>query len=106
MTKNTKIYEMYLSLSSSNEFMRDIAKKFSTGNSWALDSTFKTNKYDKSLYVAVVPNDNGRDKPVFYMFCSKDEGHGHQDISIKIDLKYVFKNMKNVRPSAIFIHKV
>ena len=29
-----------------DEFMRDIAKRFSTGSSWALDSTFKTNNYD------------------------------------------------------------
>ena len=86
--------------------MRDIAKYFSTGISWSLDSTFKTNKYDKPLYVAVAPNDDGRDKPFFYIFYSKDEGQCHQGLPIEIALKYVFKNMRNVRPSTILIHKV
>ena len=43
--------------------------------------------------------------PIFYMFCSKDKGQGHQNIAIEIALEYVFKNMGNVRPNAIFITK-
>ena len=85
--------------------MRDIAKRFSTGKLWALDSTFKTNNYDLPLYAAVVPNDDGRGMPVFYMLWSKDKGQGHQGIAIKIALEYVFKNIENIRPSAILIDK-
>ena len=33
-----------------NKFMRHIAKRYSTRNSWALDSTFKSNNYDLLLY--------------------------------------------------------
>ena len=88
-----------------DEFMRDIAKRFSTGNSWALDSTFKTNNYDLPLYAAVVPNEDGRGMPIFYMLCSKDKGQGHQGIAIEIALECVFKNMGSVRPSAILIDK-
>ena len=85
--------------------MRYIAKRFSTGKSWTLDSTFKTNNYDLPLYAAVVPNDDRRGMPVFYMLCSKDKGQGHQGIAIEIALEYVFKNIENVRPSAILIDK-
>ena len=44
--------------------------------------------------------------PVFYMLCSKDMRQGHQGIPIEIALKYVFKNMENVRPSVTLIVKV
>ena len=60
-----------------DELMRDIAKRFSMKNSWALDFTFKTNNYDPPLYVAIVPNTDSRDMPIFYMFSSKDKGQGH-----------------------------
>ena len=43
--------------------------------------------------------------PIFYMLCSKDKGQGHQGIAIEITLEYVFKNIGNVRPSAILIDK-
>ena len=85
--------------------MRDVAKRFSTENSCALDSTFKTNNYDLPSYVAVVPNDDGRGMPVFYMLCFKHKGQGHQGIAIEIALEYVFKNIGNVRPNAILINK-
>ena len=85
--------------------MRDIAKQFSTGSSWALDCTFKTNNYDLPLYAAVVPNDDSQSMPVFYMLRSKYKGQGHQGIAIKISLEYVFKNIGIVRPSAILIDK-
>ena len=59
-----------------DKFMRDIAKRFSTGNSWALDSTFKTNNYDLLLYAVVVPNEDGRGMSIFYILCSKDKEQG------------------------------
>ena len=74
-------------------------------NSWALDSTSKINNYDLPLYAAVVPNEDGRGMPIFYMLCSKDKGQGHQSIAIEIALKCIFKNMSSVRPSVNLIHK-
>jgi hypothetical protein len=46
---------------------------FSLSNSWAFDSTFKTNQYDLPLYATIVPNQDGKGVPVFYMLCNKDK---------------------------------
>jgi hypothetical protein len=55
-----------------DDFMRSVAQRFSHGNSWALDSTFKTNQYDLPFYAVIVPNQDGKGMPVFYMLCTKD----------------------------------
>jgi hypothetical protein len=85
--------------------MRDVAKRFSLGNSWALDSAFKTNQYDLPLYAAIVPNQDGKGVPVFYMLCSKDKKQRHEGIAIKLALTAVFASIGKVRPSAIVIDK-
>lgn len=70
-----------------------------------MDSTFKTNNYEISLYAAVVPNNDGCGISVFYMVCSKDKGQGHQGIPVEIALKYIFKKMDIITPNAILIEK-
>lgn len=88
-----------------NDFMKNMAIRFSKNNSWALDSTFKTNQYDLPLYAAVVPNEDGRGMPVFYMLCSKDKKQGHEGIALEITLEHVFAHMGDIRPSAFVIDK-
>ena len=88
-----------------DDWMRDVGRRFSHGNSWALDSTFKTNHYDLPLYAAVVPNQDGKGVPVFYMLCTKDKKQGHQGIALELALIAVFASLGAVRPSAIVIDK-
>ena len=88
-----------------DEFMRNSAKRFSGNNSWALDSTFKTNQYGLPLYAAIVPNQDGIGIPVFYMLCSNDVKQGHEGIAIEIALTHVFESLGEIRPSAIVIDK-
>jgi hypothetical protein len=88
-----------------DDFMKTNAKRFSSGNSWAFDSTFKTNHYDLPLYAAVVPNQDGKAMPVFYMLCTKDKEGGHEGIAIELAITHVFLNIGDVRPSAFIIDK-
>ena len=85
--------------------MKNIAQRFSVGNSWTIDSTFKTNQYGLPLYAAVVPNQDGKAMPVFYMLCSNDVKGGHEGIALEIALTHVFEAIGEVRPSAIVIDK-
>ena len=78
---------------------------FFKDNAWALDSTFKTNQWDLPLYAAIVPNQDGKGMPVFYMLCTKDKNEGHEGIAIKLALSAVFASIGEVRPSAIVIDK-
>ena len=71
----------------------------------AIDSTFKTNQYGLPLYAAVVPNQDGKAMPVFYMLCSNDVKGGHEGIALEIALTHVFEAIGEVRPSAIVIDK-
>lgn len=88
-----------------DEFMRGVAKKNSKNNAWALDSTFKTNKWDLPLYAAIVLNQDEKGMPVFYMLCTKDKNEGHEGIAIELALSAVFASIREVRPSAIVIDK-
>ena len=88
-----------------DELMRIVSKKISKGNAWALDSTFKTNQWDLPLYAAIVPNQDGKRMPVFYMLCTKDKNEGHESIAIELVLSTVFVSIGEVRSSAIVIDK-
>lgn len=88
-----------------DEFMKSMAERFSRDNSWALDSTFKTNQYGLPLYAAVVPNQDGKGIPVFYMLCSNEIKEGHEGIALELALTHVFAAIGEVRPSAIVIDK-
>ncbi|XP_024400655.1 uncharacterized protein [Physcomitrium patens] len=69
----------------------------------------KTNQCDLPLYAAIVPNQDGKGVPVFYMLCTKDQkqnlGEGHEGIALELALTAVFANIGNIRPSAIIIDK-
>jgi hypothetical protein len=88
-----------------DEFMNKMAKRFSTHNSWAFDSTFKTNQYGLPLYAAIVPNEDGNGIPVFYMLCSIDKQQGHEGIAIELALTHIFESLGTIRPAAIVIDK-
>jgi hypothetical protein len=88
-----------------NDFMRVVAKNFSKDNAWALDSTFKINQWDLPLYAAIVPNQDGKGMPVFYMLCTKDKNKGHEGIAIELALSAIFASIEEVRRSAIIIDK-
>jgi hypothetical protein len=88
-----------------DEFMKNLAQRFSGNNSWALDSTFSTNQFGLPLYAAIVPNQDGIGIPVFYMLCSNVPKQGHEGIAIEIALTHVFESLGKIRPSAIVIDK-
>jgi hypothetical protein len=73
-----------------DDFMNKMAKIFSTHNSWAFDSTFKTNQYGLPIYTAIVPNEDENNIPVFYMLCSIDKQQGHEGITIELALTHIF----------------
>ena len=85
--------------------MRDVAKRFSFGNPWALDSTFRTNQWDLPLYATIVPNQDRKEVPIFYMLCSKDKKQWHVGIAIELALTSVFASIGKIRHSAIVINK-
>jgi hypothetical protein len=88
-----------------DDFMRSVAQRFSHGNSWALDSTFKTNQYDLPLYATIVPNQDGKGMPVFYMLYTKDNKQGHEGIALELALTSVFASIGKTRPTTIVIDK-
>ena len=82
-----------------------MAMRFSTNNSWAIDSTFKTNIYGLPLYAAVLPNQQGVGLPIWFMLCTVDPGCRHDVIALSLTLKIIFGRIGNVRPSALVIDK-
>jgi hypothetical protein len=88
-----------------DDFMRSAIQRFSHGNSWALDSIFKTSQYDLPLYASIVPNQDGKGIPVFYMLCTKDNKHGHEGIALGLALTSVFASIGETHPNAIIIDK-
>ena len=85
--------------------MKDVTNKFCKGNAWALDSTFKTNQWGLPLYAAIVPYQDEKKMPVFYMLCTKDKNKGHEGIAIELVLSAVFASIGEVRPFTIVIDK-
>lgn len=88
-----------------DDWMLEMAKRFSKNNSWAIDSTFKTNIYGLPLYAAVLPNQQGVGLPIWFMLCTVDLGCHHDVIALQLTLKIVFERMGDIRPSAIVIDK-
>lgn len=88
-----------------DQWMLDMAMRFSTNNSWAIDSTFKTNVFGLPLYAAVVPNQHGIGIPIWLMMCTNDPGSDHEKIALEVSLKIIFSRMKNIRPTALVIDK-
>ena len=93
----------------SHEWMQNIGRRFSNGNSWAIDSIFCTNQYGIPLYAAVVPNQDGKGVPIFYILCTRDikqeQGQSHEGIALELALTAAFASIGDVRPSAILIDK-
>jgi hypothetical protein len=57
------------------------------------------------LYAAIVPNQDGKGMPVFYMLCTKDNKQGHEGIALELALASVFASIGDTRPTAIIIDK-
>ena len=55
-----------------DEWMRNIGRRFSNRNSWALDFIFSTNQYGLPLYAAIDPNHDEKGVLIFYMLCTRD----------------------------------
>ncbi|MCO5569696.1 hypothetical protein L7F22_023412 [Adiantum nelumboides] len=88
-----------------DEWMLEMGVRFSANNAWAIDSTFKTNKYGLPLFAAVLPNQLGVGIPIWFMLCTCDVGDRHEVIALEITIKRIFSRMANVRPSALVIDK-
>ncbi|MCO5584014.1 hypothetical protein L7F22_037933 [Adiantum nelumboides] len=88
-----------------DEWMLEMDIRFSANNAWAIDSTFKTNKYGLPLFATVLPNQLGVGIPIWFMLCTCDVGARHEVIALEITIKRIFSRMANVRPSALVIDK-
>ncbi len=88
-----------------DEWMLQVALRFSHQNSWAVDSTFKTNIFGLPLYGAVLPNQNGVGIPIWLMLCSNDVGTSQEKVALELTFKMVFAKLGQVRPAAIVIDK-
>ncbi|MCO5583846.1 hypothetical protein L7F22_037761 [Adiantum nelumboides] len=88
-----------------DEWMLEMGIRFSANNAWAIDSTFKTNKYGLPLFAAVLPNQLGVGIPIWFMLCTCDVGARHEVIALEITIKRIFSRMANVRLSALVIDK-
>ena len=88
-----------------NDWMRELAIQITPNSAWAIDSTFKTNQYELSLYAAMCPNNRGYGVPIFFMLCSKDYQADHEATALRITLRVVFERMGPVRSNAIIIDK-
>ena len=74
-------------------------------NSWAIDSTFKTNQFGLPLYAVVAPNAMGIGIPLWSMLCSSDKGSNHEQVALEAFLRLIFARMPTVKPNAIVIDK-
>lgn len=88
-----------------DEWMLQVALRFSRHSSWAVDSTFKTNIFGLPLYAAVLPNQNGVGIPIWLMLCSNDVGTSQEKVALELTFKTVFMKLGEVRPAAIVIDK-
>lgn len=88
-----------------DKWMLDMAMRFSLHNSWAIDSTFKTNVFGLPLYAAVLPNQHGVGMPIWFMMCTNDPGSNQESVALEITLKTIFSKMNHVRPTALVIDK-
>jgi hypothetical protein len=57
------------------------------------------------LYAAIVPNQDRKGMPVFYMLCTKDNKQRHEGIALELALTSVFALIGEIRPTAIVIDK-
>ncbi|KAI5064240.1 hypothetical protein GOP47_0020910 [Adiantum capillus-veneris] len=73
-----------------DEWMLQVALRFSCQNSWAMDSTFKTNIYGLPLYGAVLPNQTGIGIPIWLMLCSIDVGTNQEKVALELTFKMIF----------------
>jgi hypothetical protein len=88
-----------------DDFMGSAAQWFSHGISWALDSTLKTNQYDLPLYTVIVPNQDVKGMPDFYMLCTNNNKQGYKGIALELALISIFASIRETRPIAIVIDK-
>lgn len=88
-----------------DEWMLQMAMRFSRHNSWAVDSTFKTNVFGLPLYAAVLPNQNGVGIPIWLMMCTNDVGTNQESMALELTFKTIFSRMHEIRPAAIVIDK-
>ena len=88
-----------------DQWMLEMCERLTLNNSWAIDSTFKTNQFGLPLYAAVAPNAMGIGIPLWYMLCSSDKGSNHEQVALETCLRVIFARMPTVRPNAIVIDK-
>ncbi|KAI5068324.1 hypothetical protein GOP47_0016669 [Adiantum capillus-veneris] len=88
-----------------DQWMLEMAMRFSWHNSWVIDSTFKTNAFGLPLYAVVLPNQHGVGIPIWFMMCSNDPGLDHERIALEITLSTILSRMGNFRSTALVIDK-
>ncbi|MCO5564813.1 hypothetical protein L7F22_018481 [Adiantum nelumboides] len=88
-----------------DNWMLQMAKRFSFNNAWAIDSTFKTNVFGLPLFAAVLPNQLGQGIPLWFMLCTTDAGAHHDVIALEMTLRIMFSRLGSIRPAALVIDK-
>lgn len=88
-----------------DQWMLEVAIRFSPNNSWAVDSTFKTNVFGLPLYAAVLPNQNGVGIPIWLMLRTSDVATNQESVALELTFKLIFSRMHEIRPAAIVIDK-
>ena len=67
-----------------DEWMRNIGRRFSNGNSWALDSTFFTNQYGLPLYAAIDPNQDKKNEFRYFICYAQEIWNENKDKVMKV----------------------
>ncbi|MCO5589061.1 hypothetical protein L7F22_043026 [Adiantum nelumboides] len=88
-----------------DNWMLQMAKRFSFNNARAIDSTFKTNVFGLPLFAAVLPNQLGQGIPLWFMLCTTDAGAHHDVIALEMTLRIIFSRLGSIRPAALVIDK-
>ena len=87
------------------QWMLNMCIRLSKNNAWAIHTTFKTNVFGLPLYVAVAPNAQGIDIPLWYMLCTNDLGSRHEQFTFEMTLKIIFERIEGIRPNALVTDK-
>ena len=86
-----------------DDWMLQVALRFSPHNAWAVDITLKMNVFGLPLYGGVLPNQHGVGLPIWFMICTNDPGTQQEGIAFEVTFRVIFSRLQNCRPNAIVI---
>ena len=78
-----------------DDWMLQIALRFSPHNAWAVDSMFKTNVFVLPLYAGVLPNQHAVGLPIWFMMCTNDPSTQQESIALEVTFRVIFSTKCN-----------